>query len=34
MLIKIELQKVTTMEQDIIFLWSKEVEYKSVIRSL
>lgn len=31
MLVKIELQKFIIMEQDIIFLQSKKVEYKNVI---
>ena len=31
---EIELQKVINITQDIIFLQSKEVEYKNAIRSL
>ena len=33
-LVEIELQKIASMEQDIVFLRSKEVEYKNAIRSL
>lgn len=34
MLVEIKLQKVANMEQDIVFLRSKEVECKNVIRFL
>lgn len=34
MLVEIELQKIASMEQDIVFLQSKKVERKNAIRSL